>query len=237
MEKSKINNISFNIQRAQKLSKVCNTKLFNNFFNKNSKTINLKPKRGDVGLVRYLPSYSKEWRNIIYSFDKNNIKNLPINSKYINLILQSYFNMFFNKLNLSVKGFGRRNTSWNWRKKRKNVRKIFLSDAEIKHTNNKVKITLYIINREKKILKNKYTKLYKKISNNLFKRSIYVYKNHVNNLYSYLEKKYRIRNEYFLEAFAENFKINKKNYVKHKLNYINHFIKLNNLLVKKYEVL
>jgi len=42
-------------------------------------------------------------------------------------------------------------------KRRRNfVRKIFTSDAEIKHTNDKVVITLYTLNREKKLLKYKY---------------------------------------------------------------------------------
>ena len=41
------------------------------------------------------------------------------------------------------------------KKKRKSYNKIFVSKAEIKHTNSKAIITIYVYNREKLILKKK----------------------------------------------------------------------------------
>lgn len=198
------------------------TKLFKGILNGKSKTITFKPKIGVLGNMRYLPSFSKEWKNIIYSYNKNNLKNLPINNININKLLQSYFNLFFkNSL-----GFSK---SIILRKRRTMLRKIFVSDAEIKHTNDKVKITLFTINREKKILKNKYIKLYKKMSLELLERYIFLYKNYIMDIYSHLNNKYKTSNEYFFERN----KINKKNFIIHKFNYLGTFLKLNNLLLKK----
>jgi hypothetical protein len=85
------------------------------------------------------------------------------------------------------------------------------------------------VNREKQNLKEKYIKLYKKLSLKLLERYIYLYQNYINNIYNHLNNKYKIRNEYF---FDRNL-LQKKSYVKHKLNYLAIFIKLNNLLLKK----
>nr|QWS06177.1 ribosomal protein S3 [Clonostachys rogersoniana] len=208
-----------------------NMKIFDNNLNKNPKSVLLRSKLNLVGKTKYLPSFSKEWRNIIYSFNKNNLKNIPANDVNVNKIIQSYFDLFFkNKFIGSSKRV-------QLLKRRKFLRRIFVSNVEIKHTNNKAKITLYTINREKKILKEKYMKLYKKISFKLFKDYIYLYKNHISNIYSFLSgtnngalaKTLKIKNEYFFEADL----INKKNYLSHKWNYLQIFLKLNNLLLRK----
>jgi hypothetical protein len=131
----------------------------------------------------------------------------------VNKIVQSYFDLFLKNQFIGTKKV-------QLLKRRKFLRRIFVSNVEIKHTNNKAKITLYTINREKKILKEKYMKLYKKISLKLFKDYIYLYKNHISNIHSFLcgtnngalAKTLKIRNEYFFEADL----INKKNYLSHK---------------------
>ena len=201
-----------------------NTKIFSNNLKKNSKTIYFESRKGVIGNMKYFPSFSKEWKNIIYSFNKNNLKNLPINDININKLIQSYFDLFFK--NSRYLGFTK---SMILRKRRTFLRKIFVSNAEIKHTNDKAKITLYTVNREKKNLKEKYTRLYKKLSLKLLERYIYLYQNYINNIYNHLNNKYKIRNEYFFERNL----LNKKSYVKHKLNYLAIFLKLNNLLLKK----
>lgn len=201
-----------------------NTKIFSHFLNKNTKAINFESRKGVTGNMKYFPSFSKEWKNIIYSFNKNNLKNLPVNDININKLIQSYFDLFFK--NSHDLGFTK---SIILRKRRTFLRKIFVSNVEIKHTNNKAKITLYTVNREKQNLKEKYIKLYKKLSLKLLERYIYLYQNYINNIYNHLNNKYKIRNEYF---FDRNL-LQKKSYVKHKLNYLAIFIKLNNLLLKK----
>jgi hypothetical protein len=53
-------------------------------------------------------------------------------------------------------------------KRRRNfLRRIFTSNAEIKHTNNKIIITLYVLNREKNVLKKKYLKINNIVNKNL----------------------------------------------------------------------
>ena len=54
------------------------TKIFNSILKWNSKTISLKPKVGAIGNMKYLTSFSKEWKNIIYSYNKNNLKNYKL---------------------------------------------------------------------------------------------------------------------------------------------------------------
>lgn len=198
-------------------------KILKNTIKGNLKTIGLKSKKGILGNMKYLPSFSKEWKNTVYSYNKNNLKNLPINDININKIIQSYFNLFFK--NPRFVGYSK---YMRLKERRTFLRKIFISDSEIKHTNDKVKITLYAINREKIFLKKKYITLYKKMSLQLLERYIYLYKNYILNIYEYLNKKYFIRNEYFF-----NYSIKSQNYVGFKLNYLGIFLILNNLLLKK----
>lgn len=197
------------------------TKIIKNTLKVRTKILGLKSKHGQIGNMKYLPSFSKEWNNIVYSFNKNNLKNLLVNDININKIIQSYFSLFFKKSRFV--GYSKNSRLI---ERRSFLRRIFVSDAEIKHTNDKVKITLYAINREKNILKQKYTKLHKKMNLELFKRYIYLYKKFILNLYSHFKDSYKIRNEYAITY-------GNMPYVKHKLNYWGTFIILNNLLLKK----
>ena len=114
---------------------------------------------GDVGKIQYFPAWSKEWRNSVYHYNSNLIKNFPVYDINIYKIIKSYFNMFFNHQFLKYDYIRpkRRRLSFN---------KIFLARPEIKHTNSKAIITLYAFNREKFALLKKIkilTKLTKKI--------------------------------------------------------------------------
>ncbi len=78
------------------------------------------------------------------------IKSLPVTDNLVNKILKSYFNLslFHDK----IKNKSRR---LRIRFRRYTVNRIFLSRAEMKHTNNKVIITVYTYNRnlnERRIL-------------------------------------------------------------------------------------
>ena len=196
-------------------------KIFNNNLKINPRTISLRNKVGDIGKTKYLPSFSKEWKNIVYSYNKNNLKNIPINDVSVNKIIQSYFNLYFK----DHKYVGSK--KFILLKRRRNfLRRIYVSNAEIKHTNNKAIITLFTINREKKILKKKYLKINKKVSKNLIKRYFLLYKNNI-------AKIYEILNKYKDEYIFISDKISKKNFLNSKLKYLNKFIKLKNLYLKK----
>jgi hypothetical protein len=199
-------------------------KIFNNNLKKHIRTVNLKPKEVVVNNMKYLPAFSKEWKNIIYSFNKNNMKNLSANTVNINKIIKSYFNLYFK----DRKFLGR--TKFVYLKKRRNfLKRIFVSDANIKYTNQKAKITLYTINKEKKALKRKYHKLNNKISYKLFKGYTLLYSFYLKAINSILSKEYEIHDSYF---FIRDF-VKKKNYIKHTFKYLNAFLRLNHLFLKK----
>jgi hypothetical protein len=194
------------------------TKIFQNNLNNQSKLINFKPKLEDIGNTKYLPAFSKEWRNVIYSFNKNNLKNLPINDQNINKIIESYFNLFFqNHRYVGLSKFIL------LKRRRKFLRRIFVSNAEIKHTNNKAKIVLYTINREKKILNQKYLRLSRVIYKELCKRYSYVRKDFRNYIFNILSKEYKITNEY----------IRKSNFINDKFKFIHEFITIDNIFFKQ----
>ena len=65
--------------------------IFSKYFNKN-KSSTTYIQRSYVGNHKYLPPISKEWKNSVYTFNKNNIKNLPIFDIKINEIIKNYFN-------------------------------------------------------------------------------------------------------------------------------------------------
>jgi len=196
-------------------------KVFNNNLKNNPKTIALRKKVGDIGRTKYLPSFSKEWKNIVYSYNKNNLKNIPVNDVKINKIIQSYFNLYFK----DHKYVGSKKFIL-LRRRRNFLRRIYISNAEIKHTNNKAIITLYTVNREKKILKKKYLKINRKVSTNLIKRYFMLYKTNIAKIYEILNKQ---KDEY---TFIPD-KISKRKFLKYKLEYLNKFITLKNLYLKK----
>jgi len=144
-----------------------------------------------------------------------------MNDININKIIQSYFNLYFK----DHKYIGS-NKFILLRRRRNFLRRIYVSNAEIKHINNKAIITLFTVNREKKLLKKKYLKINKKINKNLIKRYFLLYKSNIKKIYDILSKH---KNEY---VFIPD-KISKKRFLKYKLEYLNQFITLKNLYIKK----
>jgi len=119
-------------------------------------------------------------------------------------------------------------------KRRRNLlRRIHVSNAELKHTNNKAIITLYTINREKNVLKKKYLKINKRIGQRLIaKRYFLLYKNNIHKIYNILNK-YKDAGVNNNERIFINDIIRKKEFIKYKLQYLNKFITLKNLYLKK----
>lgn len=118
-------------------------------FNKNG-----NENKNNLGDTRHYPAANKEWINSIYSYNKNYIKTLPIVDSVVNKLIKSYFNLsplFNNKKSKRVQV----------RFKRLSLNRILVSKAEMKHTNNKVIITVYLYNRNKKFFYNKLKNLYK----------------------------------------------------------------------------
>ena len=176
-------------------------KIFDQNLNKNIQTVNLVKKVSDIGNTKYLPSYSKEWKSTIYNFNINNLKNLPINDLNLNKLIKSYFNLFIANTNITQ----------TLNKRRKYLKRIYVSNVEIKYTNLKSIITLYIYNKERFIFKNHYLTKTLNLSNILMKRFFSLYYNYLANLYKPIKNKYK---KYFLAKG----KIGKKKYLNYKLN-------------------
>lgn len=140
--------------KAQSLS------IFNKVIKNNSKLIPFNVKMDYAGETKYFPPFSKEWKNSIYVFNFNNLKNLPLYNMNINTLVRHYFNLYFNHKFIN-------NKLASTKIKRLSLNKIFVSKAEIKHTNSKATITIYTYNREKKILLKKI-----KMIKNLFYKKI-----------------------------------------------------------------
>jgi len=113
--------------------------------NNNSKVISLNDTSNTLGFTRHYPAATKEWFNSIYAYNKNSVKHLPMANKTLSSLITSYFNMYFNKKILQSKRIP-------IRFRRMSLNKIFLGKAELKHTSDKVIVTLYVYNEESRIL-------------------------------------------------------------------------------------
>lgn len=145
----------------------------NSFFNKLSSSDYFNSNR-------YYAPNTKEWTNSIYSYNKNTVKTLPIASNLVKQLTHSYFS-------LDPLLDGKKSKLRQKRLKRLSLNNIFVSQPEMKHTNDKVTVTVYVYNKNKKFfqynLKNLYngfqfnklirfTGMLKKISSNLSVRNL-----------------------------------------------------------------
>ena len=125
-----------------------NNKISNVYY-KDNYSISSNVKK-NIGNIKHFPPANKEWVNSIYKYDKIRIKHLIIKDKILFNIIKSYFNLYDvkeqNKLKIN-------NTRVRF--KRLSILKIFVSKAEIKHTNTKAIITIYVYNRQKIYFYNK----------------------------------------------------------------------------------
>ena len=119
--------------------------IFSKKLNDNNKIIPLKKVKNTLGPLRYFPPANQEWNNSIYVYNNMTLKNISIAQKNLTRLIKSYFNIYFSNNLLSSKRILTRF-------RRLAVNKIFISKAELKHTNNKIIITLYIYNEERRIL-------------------------------------------------------------------------------------
>jgi hypothetical protein len=122
--------------------------IFTKKTNVNYKLVPFNVLVNDIGNTKYLPPVSKEWKNSVYNYNSNYNINYPVYDLKINELIKGYFNLYFNHKFLGHKYISRKS-------KRKSLNKIFVSKAEIKHTNNKAIITLYVYNRERISLLNR----------------------------------------------------------------------------------
>ncbi len=222
-------------------------KIFHNNLNKSSKIVTIAYKSTgtpsaagrhlDTTNIKSLPSFSKEWKNIIYCYNQNNLKNIPLHNININKIIQSYFNLYFKDrkyLNCSFNSLKRKTKNIKLvqgTKRRNFLRRIYVSNAEIKHTNHKAIITLYTVNREKKILQKKYLKINKMVSQHLIERSFLLY-NHMSRL-ALAKIAIMISGLGKYKYITKLDKVSKKNFLNYKLYSLTKLIQFKNTYLKK----
>ena len=126
-----------------------------NLNKKNQKVINSEKKS-----LKHFPSSVREWNNSIYVFNKNALNLIPIVSSTAIKLIKSYFNLYNVKMEAKL-----RKERLLLRLRRLSSNKIYVSNGEFKHTNNKVIITLYLFNRQKRnytsFLKKEYKRVFK----------------------------------------------------------------------------
>lgn len=123
-----------------------------------------------VSIVSKKKSYTSPtsiWTNSIYSFNQNYIKNIPSVDKIVNKLIKSFFTI--NALANNIRG---KKLKLIQRKfKNLSLNRIFVSKSEIKHSNNKVIITVYLFNKKKRSLLLRLNELYSTLSINLAHKS------------------------------------------------------------------
>ena len=122
-----------------------------NSINKESVTIYYKD---------YIPAI-RNWKNSIYSYNNNVLTLIPLANKFVINLIKGYFNLYNLKLESKLR---KKKLRRRFRKLSKN--RIFISNGEFKHTNDKISITIYLFNRQKYNyllkIKKKYIRLFNK---------------------------------------------------------------------------
>lgn len=136
--------------------------------------------------INYPPSI-KEWYDSTYSYNKNTVKLLPIFNKYVLKLIRGYFNLYSVKLEKNIKLY----KLPNWMR-RLSIKRILISGIELKHTNDKVIINLYLYSRCKFYI---YSKVHKLIERELFINKIKLIREKIHNIFH----KLLIKNNYFLQ--------------------------------------
>ena len=73
-----------------------NSFIFRKKINSDYKLVPFKVSVNDIGVMKYLPPVSKEWKNSVYNYNSNNFVNYPVYDLKINSLIKSYFNLYFN---------------------------------------------------------------------------------------------------------------------------------------------
>ena len=194
-------------------------RIFNNNVNNKYKLIPFNLKSSDYR-DRYEAPVSKEWKNTAYFYDKNNLKNIPLNDINLNKTIKSYFNLHFKNKFIHLKHMS-------LKRKRSLLKRIYVSNVEIKHTNNKAIITLYVLNTKKKILYKKYLKS---------KRVFESIKNYILNIQrNFLIKKISsLKNRLIKSFLSGKFIVRSSRVLEFKFELLNKIINYSNLSFKRY---
>ena len=207
--KKNMNSLQTNLVNLN-ITKLLKKNIFYKNINYNKyKLVPFNVKVNYVGYTKYFPADSKEWRNKVYFFNSNYMKNLPVYDININKLLKSYFNLYLGNKIMLVKHISSyiKGLSFN---------KIYVSKPEIKHTSSKAIITVYIFYREVIPLIKNIDKLKKKVNLSLkfaiipllLKKNLLKNKKNFffNTFYTFLKGKKNWSNNINLQFYSKIFK-------------------------------
>lgn len=185
--------------------------------NEKNLEIQTKIQKEEYNNIIYYPSSSKEWFSSVYSYNKAYIKPLIVFDLISNKLFSSYFNMFRDKIKILFK---RRRDN----KSRYSANKIYISRAELKHTNTKLLIILSTYNKQKSTLlrwtrKIIYFKRMYKIFVDLKDRYVVEHKRFFTRFLKSMTGKSRI---IIVEKLLKNRKIKLERYIPAQINRLNH---------------
>ena len=112
---------------------------------------------------KHFPSSVREWNNRIYVYNKNNLSLIPSTTVSAMKIIKSFFSVFNQSLERKI-----RTKRLLLRLRRLSSNRIYLSNGEFKHKNNRVLVNIYIFNRQKNNYLSKLRNIY---FNNFFTKN------------------------------------------------------------------
>nr|YP_009687542.1 ribosomal protein S3 [Ramalina intermedia]QDX14924.1 ribosomal protein S3 [Ramalina intermedia] len=120
-----------------------------------------------AGKIKHYPPANKEWSGSIYAYNNNNTKLSPYSDKLVSKLVRGYFNSYSRVLEGNI--IKKRSRRYRLIRARLSANRILVSRAEVKHTNDKALITVYIYNNDYRYYKNKLDNIVLYNNNNIFK--------------------------------------------------------------------
>ena len=160
---------------------------------------------------KHFPSSVREWNNSIYVYNKNNLSLIPSTTVSAMKIIKSFFSVFNQSLERKI-----RTKRLLLRLRRLSSNRIYLSNGEFKHKNNRVLVNIYIFNRQKNNYLSKLRNIY---FNNFFTKNKKINTNYIKTLRSILMKGFESLSEinkdkYLLIKILDIVKLNRKYKIK-----------------------
>jgi len=160
---------------------------------------------------KHFPSSVREWNNSIYVYNKNNLSLIPSTTVSAMKIIKSFFSVFNQSLERKI-----RTKRLLLRLRRLSSNRIYLSNGEFKHKNNRVLVNIYIFNRQKNNYLSKLRNIY---FNNFFTKNKKINANYIKTLRSILMKGFESLSEinkdkYLLIKILDIVKKNRKYKIK-----------------------
>lgn len=171
----------------------------------------------------------RDWKNSIYVYNKNTISLIPVASRLVMKLIKGYFNSY--NLNIESK---LRSSRLRRRNRKLSTNKIFLSEGEFKHTNDKVNITLYVYNKQKLNYLSKLRKRYTRLFNNIrFIKKLQLIRSQGMNILSQQQNKSKTLTNVLPQYNSKVFKIQNiyyKTYIKKSIKRLKYYMYYKQLL-------